>query len=64
MGHVRRDAQESERLRSVPTGRNEPDSAAGFDLLIDVGPGVGLFALGGMRKEAERMIGRAEGVSL
>jgi predicted nucleotidyltransferase/DNA-binding XRE family transcriptional regulator len=40
---------------SVARGEDRPDSDV--DLLIDVGPNVGLFALGRMRTEAERILG-------
>jgi hypothetical protein len=40
---------------SVARGDDGPDSD--IDLLVDVAPGVGLFALGRMRSEAERILG-------
>jgi predicted nucleotidyltransferase len=40
---------------SVARGDDGPDSDV--DLLVDVAPGVGLFALGRMRSEAERILG-------
>jgi uncharacterized protein len=40
---------------SVARGHDGPDSDV--DLLVDVGPSVGLFALAQMRSEAERVLG-------
>jgi predicted nucleotidyltransferase len=40
---------------SVARGDDRPDSD--IDLLVDVAPSVGLFALGQMRSEAERILG-------
>lgn len=40
---------------SVARGDDGPDSD--IDLLVDVAPNVGLFALGRMRREAERILG-------
>lgn len=40
---------------SVARGDDGPDSDV--DLLVDVAPDVGLFALGRMRSEAERVLG-------
>jgi predicted nucleotidyltransferase len=40
---------------SVARGDDEPDSD--IDLLVDITPDVGLFALGMMRREAERILG-------
>ena len=42
---------------SVARGDDGPDSD--IDLLVDVAPDVGLFALGRMRSEAERILGRS-----
>jgi uncharacterized protein len=42
---------------SVARGDDGPDSDV--DLLVDLGPDVGLFALGQMRSEAERILGNS-----